>query len=250
MGPERADPRAGLRAEPPAAASRRLAELAAGFGLSADQEVRLRALLELLSEDEHAPTPIRDPAEAVDAHVADSLAGLEAQALRAARRIADLGAGAGFPGLPLAIALPEATVALVESSGRKCAFMGRALEWTRTANAEVVNARAEDWSAGVGLNDVVTARALAPLAVLCEYAAPLLAIGGHLVAWKGRRDSDEERAAAVAADQLGLESAGVCGVSPFKGTRDRHLYLYLKVRSTPEQFPRRAGIARKRPLGA
>jgi 16S rRNA (guanine527-N7)-methyltransferase len=233
-----------------AAAPRRLAELTARFGLNADQDLRLRALLELLAEDDHAPTPIRDPAEAVDAHVADSLAGLDTHVLREARRIADLGAGAGFPGIPLAITLPEATVALVESSGRKCAFMGRALERTLTANADIVNARAEDWTAGVGLNDVVTARALAPLAVLCEYAAPLLQVGGHLVAWKGRRDPDEERDAAAAAAQLGLESAGVQAVSPFDGARDRHLHLYLKVRATPERFPRRAGIARKRPLGA
>jgi 16S rRNA (guanine527-N7)-methyltransferase len=250
MAPERPDPRAGPPAEPPTAVSHRLAELVARFGLDAGQELRLRALLGLLAEDEHAPTPIRASAEAVDAHVADSLTGLDAHVLRAARRIADLGAGAGFPGIPLAIALPEATVALVESSGRKCAFMGRALERTRTANAEIVNARAEDWTAGVGLNDVVTARALAPLAVLCEYAAPLLSVGGHLVAWKGRSDPDEERDATAAADQLGLELAGVQSVRPFGGARDRHLYVYVKVRDTPERFPRRPGIARKRPLGA
>jgi 16S rRNA (guanine527-N7)-methyltransferase len=234
----------------PLAVSRRIADLAARFELCAEQEIRLHGLLELLAEDAHAPTTIRDPAAAVDAHVADSLVCLESEVLRNARQIADLGPGAGFPGLPLAIALPRASVALVESSGRTCSFLVRALERTGTANAEIVNARAEDWTAGVGVNDVITARALAPLAVLCEYAAPLLSIGGHLVAWKGRRDAEEDRAAGAAAAQLGLEPAGVNRVMPFAEAHRRYLHLYLKVRDTPERFPRRAGIARKRPLGA
>jgi 16S rRNA (guanine527-N7)-methyltransferase len=232
------------------AVSRRIAELASRFDLGAEERVRLHGLLELLSEDAHAPTSIRDPAVAVDAHVADSLVCLEAEVVRNAHRIADLGAGAGFPGLPLAIALPGANVALVESSSRKCSFLVRALERTRTANAEIVNARAEDWTAGLGANDVITARALAPLSVLCEYAAPLLSTGGHLVAWKGRRDPEEDEAAGAAAAQLGLEPAGVREVTPFENARNRYLHLYLKVRDTPKRFPRRAGIARKRPLGA
>jgi 16S rRNA (guanine527-N7)-methyltransferase len=86
------------------------------------------------------------------------------------------------------------------------------------------------------------------LALLVEYAAPLLADGGALIAWKGRREAAEEEAGAAAAAQLGLEPAGVLAVEPYPASRDRHLHLYRKSGPTPAGFPRRPGIARKRPL--
>ena len=167
---------------------RRLEQLADRHGLTPDVVDALERLLALLAADPTAPTTLRDPVAAVDAHVADSLSGLELGVVRTARRIADLGAGAGFPGLVLAAALPEADVALVEASGRKCAFLERAAEAMGLRNVEIVAERAESWAAGIASRDLVTARAVAPLAVLVEYAAPLLASGGVLVAWKGRRD--------------------------------------------------------------
>lgn len=167
-------------------------------------------------------------------------------AVRAAQRLADLGSGPGFPGLPLSLSLPSADVALVESTARKCDFLRRAVEAAGAAGAAVVCARAEEWEAPP--QDVVCARAVAPLAVLVEYAAPLLREGGTLVAWKGRRDPREEADGAAAADHLGLESVEVIPTRPFAASRHRHLHLYLKVRPTPPGFPRRAGMARKRPL--
>jgi 16S rRNA (guanine527-N7)-methyltransferase len=111
--------------------------------------------------------------------------------------------------------------------------------------------RAEDWARGEGAGayDAVTARAVAPLAVLAEYATPLLAPGGVLVAWKGARDPDEEEAGTRAASELGLEPRPPLPVTPYAGSQNRHLHVYLKVRDTPERFPRRAGMAAKRPLG-
>ena len=227
----------------------RLAELLAAYDIDAGAGEPLRRLLRLVAEDATAPTTVRDPAAAVDVHVADSLSGLELAAVREARYVADLGAGAGFPGLVLATVLPGAHVALVESVGRKCAFLERAIAAMELRNASVVCARAEEWRDGLGRCDLVTARALAPLAVIAEYAAPLLARGGALVAWKGARDAAEEAAGAAAAAELGLEAAEVRPVSPFKGTEHRNLYLYLKVTETPGKYPRRSGMARKRPLG-
>lgn len=229
---------------------RRLAELATRFGLPAGASEALGRLLALVADDPAAPTSVRDPAIAVDAHVADSLVALEVDEVVAARRIADLGAGAGFPGLVLAAALPDARVTLVDSQSRKGDFLTRAIRAMGVANAEVVVARAEDWKAGLGTRDLVTARALAPLTVLVEYAAPLLAPGGALVAWKGRREPGEEADGAAAAAQLGLEAREIRPVDPWPGVQHRHLHLYLKVRSTPNGYPRRAGIARKRPIRA
>jgi 16S rRNA (guanine527-N7)-methyltransferase len=115
-------------------------------------------------------------------------------------------------------------------------------------NAEVVVARAEEWEGGMGACDVVTARALAALNVLAEYAAPLLRPGGALVAWKGRRDPDEEADGRAAAVRLGLEVEEVRPVSPFPEAQARHLVVMRKVAPTPAGFPRRPGMARKRPL--
>jgi 16S rRNA (guanine527-N7)-methyltransferase len=117
-------------------------------------------------------------------------------------------------------------------------------------NASVVISRAEEWREGIGSCDVVTARALAALDVVAEYAAPLLRIGGTLVAWRGRRDPAGEAAAARAAGQLGLEPGDVLHVEPYAGAENRHLHLLLKVSDTPARFPRRPGVARRRPLGA
>jgi len=226
------------------------AGLAERYALPPGAVEQLAALLTALAADPHAPTTVRSPEEAVRVHVADSLVALELPEVHVARELADVGAGAGFPGLPLAIALPQARVALVESNARKCAFIRGAAEAAGVRNAIAVADRAESWTEGVGRCDVVTARALAPLAVIAEYAAPLLRDGGLLVAWKGRRDADEERDAAAAAEQLGLAVEEVRPVIPYDGAEHRHLHLLRKVAPTPTRFPRRPGMARKRPLGA
>ena len=188
--------------------------------------------------------------------MADSLSGLAVPALASSRRIADVGAGAGFPGLVLAVALPRARVDLIESVGRKAAVIDRLIQAAKIENARSVVARAEEWarlpaSLGGGREayEAVTARAVASLQVLVEYAAPLLRSSGVLVAWKGRVDADELRLGRGAADQVGMSLEDVLSVEPFPGARDRHLYVFRKVRQTPDRFPRRPGMAAKRPLG-
>jgi 16S rRNA (guanine527-N7)-methyltransferase len=233
----------------PSAGQGSIAALAARHGLPSTAADRLRCLHRVLVEDPRAPTAIRDPDRVIDDHLADSLVALEVEPVRAARSLADLGTGAGLPGLPLAIALPEAEVVLVESTRRKCAFLERAVASCGVGNARVVNARAESWPDGVGRFDVVLARALASLEVVVEYAAPLLAIGGLLVAWRGRREPGAEGAAERVAVALGLEPIEIRPVRPYPGADSRHLHLMSKVKPTPEGFPRRPGMAVKRPLG-
>jgi 16S rRNA (guanine527-N7)-methyltransferase len=224
----------------------RLEEVGRRFGVPPAGVEALRAILELQASDPTAPTAVRDPAEAVDRHVADSLVALDLPVVREAGRLADIGAGAGWPGLALAAALPEAHVALVESAARHCRYLEKAVAAGALANAEVVHARVEQWSA---TNDVVCARALAALPVLCEYAAPLLADGGVLVAWKGAVPPDEAAAGERAADLLGLQLDEVRDVDPYPAAERRTLHVFRKVAPTPERFPRRPGMAVKRPLG-
>jgi 16S rRNA (guanine527-N7)-methyltransferase len=195
---------------------------------------------------------VSNPDEAVDIHVADSLSGLEIPAVREARWIADVGSGAGFPGLALAIALPWARADMIESVSRKCAVIDR-LTHAAGLDNEIVRAlpmRAEErakWG-GAEAYDVVTARAVGPLALLVEYAAPLLQLGGTFVAWKGARDAVEEGAGAKAAAEVGLEPESVVEVEPYVDSRNRNLHVYRKVSATPDRFPRRVGAAAKRPL--
>jgi 16S rRNA (guanine527-N7)-methyltransferase len=219
------------------------------YGLPGDAAESLGVLLGLLAQPE-APTSVHDPRRAIDVHIADSLAGLEVGELRSANRIADLGAGAGLPGLVLASVLPGASVVLIEAARRKCEFLRSAITAMGLENAAIVCARAEEWSDGTGRCDVVCARALAPLPVLCEYAAPLLRQAGVLVAWKGAVPESEAADAQVAATTLGLAAERVRPVIPFPGSERRALYVFRKVAPTPERYPRRPGIATKRPLSA
>jgi 16S rRNA (guanine527-N7)-methyltransferase len=221
----------------------------AGRDLTSAQLAQFEAVLEVLEEDEHAPTAVRDTGQAVDIHLADSLAALAIDAVRTATTVADLGAGAGFPGLAIAIARPGAEVSLVESQRRRCEFLERVRVHAGIDNARVVRTRAEEWSDGLARHDAVTARALAAQPVVLEYAAPLLRLGGTLVDWRGKRLGAEEEASTVAAEALGLERLEIRRVQPFEGAIDRHLHVYRKVTETPERFPRRPGMARKRPLG-
>jgi 16S rRNA (guanine527-N7)-methyltransferase len=220
-----------------------------GSGLTSEQHGQLAAILRVLEEDEHAPSAIRAPAQAAAVHIADSLAALELDPVLGAARIADLGSGAGFPGVALAVALPRAEVSLVESHQRRCAFLERMCAAAGVENARVVCGRAEEWRDGLSRNDVIVARALAPQPVVLEYAAPLLRMGGTLIDWRGMRVGEQDEAGDRAASLLGLRRVEVRRVTPYVGARDHHLHVFVKAAETPPRFPRRAGVARKRPLG-
>ncbi len=221
-----------------------------------DAELRRRLVpvLELLADDPASLSGVRDPDRAWAVHVRDSLSGLELVGHPA--RLADVGAGAGFPGLALAAALPATRVDLIESIGRKAAFIERAIAAAGLDNATAVCARAETWAAspppggGREAYGVVTARAVGRLATLAELASPLLAEGGALVAWKGRRDRDEEAELELACERLAMDAVEVRAVGPETGFEHRHLHLVRKVGPTPDGLPRRPGIAKKRPFGS
>jgi 16S rRNA (guanine527-N7)-methyltransferase len=212
----------------------------------------LERVLSLLAQERASVSSVTAPRQAWEVHVADSLSGLELAELRDAERIADIGAGAGFPGIALAVALPNAEVDLIESVRRKCDFLGRAIDAAGIANATVVCRRSEDWAAEAGREayDAVTARAVGSLPTLAELASPLLVEGGMLVAWKGARSEAEEAELAKAGGELAMEQVEVRAVKPFAGSRDRHIHLVRKNGPTPNGLPRRPGMAAKRPFGS
>lgn len=232
------------------AARERLQELAARFGVGKDGVAGAERLVELWATDELASTRVTDPQETIDQHIADSWVALGLGEVRSAQQAADLGSGAGIPALPLAVALPGLETSLVESVGRRTVFLQRAIEECGlTGRVHVVAERAEGWPEGIGAHDLVTSRALATLDVVLEYSAPLLRLGGHAVAWKGALSDAERDDGHRAAEVLGLEITEERAVKPFAAARDRRLVVARKVAETPARFPRRAGMAKKKPLG-
>jgi 16S rRNA (guanine527-N7)-methyltransferase len=208
-------------------------------------------VLELLGKERASVSSVTEVPRAWKVHVEDSLTGLEVEDLGKAGRIADVGSGAGFPGLVLAVALPRAEVELIESVGRKCEFMRRAIEAAGIGNARVVHARSEEVAGGAGREsyDAVAVRAVGRLSTLAELASPLLREGGVLVAWKGRRDPDEEEELARASDRLAMRPEQILDVGHRAGSKHRHLHVLRKLGPTPVRLPRRPGMAKKRPLG-
>ena len=183
---------------------------------------------------------MHDPASAVDVHIADSLAGLEVPEVRAATRIADLGAGAGLPGLVLAAALPRARVVLVESAGRKCEFLREAAVHGARERRSGLR-RAEEWTRGHRALRRRRARGRSlRCPVLCEYAAPLLRADGVLVAWKGAVEPAEAADAAAAAEHLGL-AASIRAVLRRSRARAADAARARKTAPTPRGIPAAAG---------
>ena len=207
------------------------------------------AILELLEEERASVSSVTDPQRAWRVHVEDSLTGLEVEELARAGRIADIGSGAGFPGLVLAVALPDSHLDLIESVGRKCEFIQRAIDAAGLSNAKALNARSEEIAAGERRDsyDAVTARAVGRLSTLAELASPLLKENGVLVAWKGKRDADEERQLERASEQLAMQPERILDVGDRAGSKHRHLHVLRKLGPTPADLPRRSGMAKKRP---
>jgi 16S rRNA (guanine527-N7)-methyltransferase len=219
--------------------------------LSPQQRATLVTVLALLAEERASVSSVTDPQRAWRVHVEDSLTGLEVSELAKAARIADIGSGAGFPGIVLAVARPDSHVDLIESVGRKCDFIRRAIEAAAIPNATVLNARSEELAADEHREtyDAVTARAVGRLSTLAELASPLLRENGILVAWKGKRDPDEEQQLERASDRLAMRPEQILDVGARAGSQHRHLHLMRKSGPTPGDLPRRPGMAKKRPRG-
>ncbi len=197
-------------------------------------------------------TSIRDPEVAATAHVLDSLAALPLLRAARVRRFVDLGSGGGYPGLPLALALPAERALLVDSIAKKAAFLDVAVRAAGVADRVAVAAdRAESLAADPRHRErwaAVTVRAVAGLPDLVELAFPLLAPGGLLVAWK-RGDLDAERAAASAA--IAALGGGRLGVEPLAGAVDglegHVLVTVTKAGRTGAEWPRSPAERKRRP---
>lgn len=191
-------------------------------------------------------TAITDPEEIYEKHYLDSLSLLCLEGIHG--RIADVGSGAGFPGLVLAIALPDAELSLIDPLAKRCTFLRAASEALGLHNVQVFNARAEDHAKEYRETyDVVTARAVAALPELSELCVPLAKTGGIFAPMKGSRGEEEAQEAEHALRILGCAAPEV-KVLELPGAGKRVLIRCVKEKSTPEKYPRNYGQIHKHPL--
>ncbi len=198
-------------------------------------------------------TAVTDEAEMIDRHYVDSLSALAIPGLiPATGTLIDVGTGAGFPGLPLALACPQLRVTLMDAQQKRLNFLQAVLDELDVRNVTLVHARAEDGAQFPHLRekfDVAVARAVAPLAVLGEYLLPYVKVGGKAVCWKGPALDGELQQGRRAAFLLGGKVEEPIPVA-FPGREWQHLLLPIrKTAKTARQYPRKAGTPSKAPLG-
>ncbi|MGC8873932.1 MAG: 16S rRNA (guanine(527)-N(7))-methyltransferase RsmG [Chloroflexia bacterium] len=187
-------------------------------------------------------------------HFLDSLTcvlALPDSARNAPYAIVDIGSGAGFPGIPLKIALPHITLALVESVQKKAAFLTHLVEVLGLQDVRIYSRRAEEVAHFPECRerfDLAVSRAVAPLPVVAEYCLPFVRKGGRMIAMKGRDVQDEIRAGAPAVALLGGQLREVLPVHLPTLDAPRHLVVVDKVSPSPPRYPRRPGLPTKRPL--
>jgi len=197
-------------------------------------------------------TAVTDDDETLDKHFIDSLTVLKTELIHPDAALVDVGTGAGFPGLVLAMARPDLIVTLLDAQQKRLHFLEETAKATETRNIITVHVRAEDGARKKELReqfDFAAARAVAPLNILCEYLLPYVKTGGCALCWKGPALKDEIESGRRAANMLGgrLEMPVSCPVS---GREWEHLILPIrKVQSTPKAYPRKAGTPKQKPLG-
>lgn len=209
----------------------------------ADIDCRLRRFCEAIQASGKRISAV-PPAEAWTRHVEDTRWGLPLVDAEGPGSIVDVGSGNGVPGLVLAIERPTRQVFLIEANGRKAQAIDGMISDLAIGNATVVLERAETAAleAHRDRHTIAVCRALAPAAVSLEYCLPLIAVGGCLIAWLGEVDRG---VVAAVASQLGGELERIVHVI---GTERRNLVVVRKVKPTEDRFPRRPGMATKRPL--
>ena len=223
-----------------------------GFTLSSNQRDRFLNYLEFLQDWNRTIglTSLKDPRSIVIRHFLDSLSC--SRVMNGCQGVmADIGAGAGFPSLPLKLVMPELQVILIEANCKKAGFLEALVEELELDGVEIVGDRVERSGRGPlrGQCDWVVCRAVGRLRVVIEYALPLLRVGGVLIAQKGGNIEMEVREAQGALDAVGGTAARVVPLTvPFLPDIARTLVLVTKNKPTPSRYPRRVGVPVKRPL--
>jgi 16S rRNA (guanine527-N7)-methyltransferase len=224
-----------------------------GFALTAEQVERCRAFAALVREwnEKINLTALVEPGEMAIKHFADAFTCLKAGDWPPGAKAVDVGTGAGFPGVPLAILRPDVRWVLADAQKKRIEFLQEAVRELALANIACVHARAEELGRQREMRegfDVTVARAVAQMPVLLEYCLPLVRLGGGFLAMKGPEGEGEVQAAARAASILGGGEPAILSLELPQAAGKRTLVWYPKERPTPPAFPRRPGVPAKKPL--
>lgn len=200
-------------------------------------------------------TAVTDEDETLDKHLIDSLTVLKTELLyqdgQLRGSLIDVGTGAGFPGLPLAMACPQLQVTLLDAQQKRLTFLSAVQEATGIKNVRVIHARAEDGGRQKELReqfDFAVARAVAPLNVLCEYLLPYVRVGGSMICWKGPALQEELDSGRKAAHLLGGRMTEAVAAPVADRDWQHLLQPALKLQHTPAVYPRKAGTPKAKPL--
>jgi len=193
-------------------------------------------------------TAITEPPEIIKKHFLDSLSVFATGHTTAGKSLLDIGAGAGFPGLALKIALPGLSLTLVEANRKKSLFLDYMVGRLRLKNVSVINLRAEEFASASGRSqfDLAVTRALSSLPVNLEYAVPALKVGGYFLAMKGSMAKEPSTENACKALNCQLVQVKNIEVPYLKA--ERNIVIFQKVAETDTKYPRRTGIPAKNPL--
>ena len=224
---------------------------AMGIKVTAKQAESFQAYMELLLSwnEKINLTAITQPEEISEKHFIDSLTLLQAGTIKENAKLIDVGTGAGFPGIPLKLMRPDLQLTLLDSSNKRLLFL-KELCNTLGLQALCIHKRAEE--AGLDAKqresyDIVVARAVAPLNILCEYCVPLLKMKGLFIAMKGPGGKEELEQAENAMEVLGVELADTHSITlPTAG--ERNVLVLQKRQFTPKAYPRHGGTIQKHPL--
>ena len=223
-----------------------------GFSVTDEQAEKLFHYYEILVKWNEVMnlTAITEFEDVARKHFADSLTLNRALDLTKIRTLIDVGTGAGFPGLPLAICYPDIEVTLLDSLNKRVKFLQNVIEELELKNVTAIHARAEEGARQKNLRehfDVAVSRAVANLSTLSEYCLPYVRVGGFFTAYKSVRLEEEMEQAQKALKILGGNCEGVTGFSLFD--MERELVTIKKVKKTPGTYPRKAGTPSRSPLG-
>lgn len=196
-------------------------------------------------------TTIKDGADSAKKHFLDALNPIATDLISKAKKVIDVGSGAGFPGIPLAIMYPDVHFTLLDTLKKRCDFMQDSVVALELENVEIVWQRAETLGQTIGYReefDVACARALASMPTLLEYLLPFIRVGGYAVFYKGKSPENEITQSANAMSLLGVDNFSIVPYTIFDETAHYCMVIGEKNRPTPAKYPRKAGLPTKRPL--
>lgn len=196
-------------------------------------------------------TAITEDEEIIKKHFIDSIKIFKFEALKKAKKVIDIGTGGGFPGIPMKIIRPEMEIVLLDSLKKRINVLQDILDNIEINDVSTIHGRAEDYAQAPGYRekfDTVVSRAVANLAVLSEFCLPYAKVGGYFVAMKGPAVEEEVTEAKKAIGVLGGKLEEIIEVEIEGSDLNHNLVIIKKVKSTPKQYPRKAGIATKKPL--